>query len=291
MGSVSMNKFPSGAQFVRFVLKHLIKIPLAITWTVTCATAQGVQHGTYFVSGFSTSYAVVAIDSRERTDGSVDDQHCKIKILSPNKAFVFSRGVDAEVARDKTRIFDADDVAKRLYIQFGIGTTRFPELADAWAVQMEKIYARNPAKYVRAAFDNRIVQAIFVGVDARGDVAVSAQTVRYLRKSDGSIFFTHTPDTIDFGDPAIAPTFVAGYYDLVSEFKDGGKTDRARLVLSKLDTSLQGADAVAARYMAYVEAVKEWSKDPAIGGETASIILDSQTGLHWFHRPQFCTGN
>lgn len=74
------------------------------------------------------------------------------------------------------------------------------------------------------------------------------------------------------------------------EFFDGGRTGRAKKLVSELGDN-KGPDADAARYSAYVAAVRDWSGDNGIGGEIAVTILERGKSWRWFHRPDFCPEN
>lgn len=134
-----------------------------------------------------------------------------------------------------------------------------------------------------------MVNGIFVGIGASGEIVASARTVRYRGEPP---IFINDPDIIQFGDPAENPTLVAGYFDLMDEFKDGRRTTRAKDVIARLGTQRFGHNAVAVRYAAYLDAIREWSHDPAIGGDDiATIILERDKGWRWAHRPEFCPEN
>ena len=77
--------------YTKFIAKHLIRALFLVGGLAHPAVAQIVEHGTYFLAGFSTEYVVVAIDSRELSGAQVNDRYCKIRPLSSN-AFFFATG-------------------------------------------------------------------------------------------------------------------------------------------------------------------------------------------------------
>jgi hypothetical protein len=275
---------------MKLVAKYLIKIFFFVTALSCAATAQVAQHGTYFVAGFSPDYAVVAIDSREMSGGVVNDQYCKIQPLSRN-AFFFARGVTSAVDNNThSKIFDARDLAHSIYVQFGVGTVKFAQLAESWAILMKQIYETKPAEYARSAVHNIMSDGFFVGLDESGAIAFDGQKIIYQLAYPQ---FVNTPEPRPAAptDPAVAPTYAAGFFEIIGEFANGGETDRAKEVIAKLGVLPPGPDAVAARYSAYVGAVRDWTKELGVGGEIAAIILERGQNWRWFHRPDFCPEN
>jgi hypothetical protein len=245
-------------------------------------------HATYFVAGFSAEYAVVAIDSRMLLDQTVSDHYCKIRPLSKN-AFFFARGsTSAFDDEEKKNVFDARDIAQGVFTRLGSDAST-AELAQVWAEQIKFIYEKRPIEFSRSAVDGLMTDGFFVGMDAGGKVTFSGQSIRYQQR-DKARFFAR-PEPVVFSDPSAGPRYVSGYQDLLREFRNGGKTKRAKMVLSRLDPAQRGPDAVAARYSAFVGAVRDWTGDQGIGGDIATIILERGKGWRWFHRPDFCPEN
>ena len=184
-----------------------------------------IQYGTFFVAAFFKDYAVVAVDRRELSGEHIDDRYCKIRPLWRN-AFFLARG--ATSATDKAtgaKIFDARNVAHSLYVQSGVGTTKFDELAEAWALKMTNIYNTRPAEYGLAAVDGIMTDGFFVGLDESGSVGFAGRRIKF--QPQGLARFPVTREPIDYTDPAIGPRYVSGYFQLMDEFKNGGQTERA----------------------------------------------------------------
>lgn len=268
----------------------LISVAFVLVAFSPPSVAQGIGHGTFFAAGFTPDYAVVAIDSRETAGGVVDDRYCKIRPLSRN-TFFFARGVTS-ATDDATHagVFDVRDIARNVYVQFGSGTTRLAELAQAWAAQTERVYNTRPVAFARYARDDIMADGFFVGMDAGGNVAFGAQTIRL---APGSPRFVDAPEPQPpvRPDPAVFPTFASEYFDIIREFANGGETARAKDALARLGPLPDGTDGIAARYAAYVAAVRDWSGDVSIGGDVATIILERGHDWRWFHRPDFCPEN
>ena len=263
--------------FIRLTLKCFLT---AATFLCPCAA-----QATYFLAGSSAEYAVVAIDSRMLLGQTVNDRYCKIRPLS-NNAFFFARGsTSAFDEEEKRNVFDARDVAQSVFDKFGPDATA-PELARGWADMMRSIYERRPVEFSRSAVDGLITDGFFVRTDAQGSVTFAGQSISNHRH--GRTHFIGKPEPIVFSDPSAGPKYVSGYTDIIREFRNGGKTQRAKRVLSRLDPAQQGPDAVAGRYSAFARAVRDWTGDKGIGGEIATIILEKGRGWRWYNRPDFC---
>src|ERR1700694_5953004 len=126
-------------------IKRLARILLFAAMFSRAADAQDVSHGTFFLFGISTDFAVVAIDSRgtieTRSRNRIDDRFCKIRPLSRN-AFFFFAGVGMLFRGGTGNVtFDTRDVAKDVYA--GSGNSRdFGGLAEKWALRTESAFRR-----------------------------------------------------------------------------------------------------------------------------------------------------
>lgn len=267
----------------RLVTKHLIKILLIVAGCGYAAATQIVQHGTYFLAGFSTDYTIVAIDSREtRADGQFNDQYCKIRPLSP-KAFFFASGATSAIDNNTgANIFDARDLATTIYAN--IGPTRSSDLARTWAARMNNIYNAHTFDFAKlAASDGTMVKGFFIEGDQPGDIEAAGQVITYR-----ALGFTNEQINIPFGHAGgTIPLFHNGHLEIMREFFDHGRTERAKKIIAQIGDK-KGADVDATRYSAYVTAVRDWSYDPGIGGEIATIILERGKDWRWFKRPDFC---
>jgi hypothetical protein len=268
--------------------KQLVRLCLALACASNYAAAQIVQHGTYFVAAYTPDYAVVAIDSRQLSGADINDRYCKIRILSKS-AFFFARGATSAV-ENNVSIFDARDVARSVFLQFGNGTT-LAEIAKVWAARVKHIYQARPDEFGRSAIGGIMTDGFFVGIGANGDVVIEGQRIDYRALDAPKFINAAEPKPNRLEDPPNLPIYAAGYFELMNEFRNGGKTERARRIIAQFGASQGGPDAVAARYSAYVTAVRDWANDRAIGGETATIILEKGSGVRWFHRPDFCPEN
>src|SRR5262249_13000238 len=150
--------------------------PFVIAAVLLLSRAAGAQevavsHGTFFIFGLSTDYAVVAIDSRGTITSMTkknrfNDRFCKIRPLSPTALF-FSTGLDPAfyVATGK-EIFDTRDIAADVYAR--AGHANFEETADKWATHMEAAFRRTTL--VPSTLKDPMAKGYFVGTRTDGEL-------------------------------------------------------------------------------------------------------------------------
>jgi hypothetical protein len=261
------------------------------------AFAQDVAHGTFYLFGISSDFVVVAIDSRKTTKTAakdlINDRSCKIKPLSPT-AFFFSAGLESGVAMATGKIlYETRDIAKDVFAGAG-GTRDFTNLAETWASRMETTVRKLPpspsvmkAMMAKGYFVG--ARGFFVGTLADGDIGIGAGTLTY--HAEGKVHFSHSAEAITpTATPRVAQSADQRALDVESEFANGGQTDRAKKIIHDNGWALigVGADAQARRFENIVAAVRDWSGNPAIGGDIAVIILERGKTVRWFHRPDYC---
>jgi hypothetical protein len=274
------------------LLKRSAEAMLLAALMSRAAVAQDAfSHGTFFIFGLSTDYAVVAIDSRstvtrKNREARFNDGVCKIRPLAPN-AFFFSTGLDnASNALTGREIFDGRDLANDAYANAG-RPPNFATLADKWATWVEASFRH--AKLSPEALKDPMAKGFFVGTTDQGELAADAATIGY--HADNDALFSHTAQsftptaTLHFEQPIDRPLL-----DIESEFADGGKTDRAKKVMQDAGWAAipKGPDATALRLSTLVTAVRDWSGNDGIGGDIATVILERGQTWRWFHRPDFC---
>ncbi len=273
---------------IKLIAEHLIKFLVCIASFPHQTLAEDIGHGTYFLAGLSPDYAVVAIDSRELEVGVPNDRYCKIRPLSRN-AFFFSRGVTSATDNNThDKIFDARDIAHSVYVQFGIGSTRFDEMAQAWAERVLSIYRTKPSEFANYAVQNIMVGGFFVGLDESGTIKYSSQRIVLQPYGFPQFINSAEPKPVGSTNPEEGPTYASGYFEIVREFMSGNRTERAKAVIDNLGTLPSGPDRVAAIYAAIVNSVAKWSGEIGIGGDIAAIILERGQDWRWYHRPDFC---
>jgi hypothetical protein len=274
---------------LRFI-KPLVRILLFAAMLSRAAVAQDVLHGTFFIFGISTDFAVVAIDSRGTIKGAtrnrVNDRFCKIRPLSHN-AFFFSAGLSALFqGRTGKIMFDARDVAEDVYASFG-NSRDFGGMAEKWALRAESAFRKDsPAP---SLLKDIVTRGYFVGIKDDGEIDAGAETITY--HADTAQHFTHTLEHFVLAaTPHVQQPIDKAALDVEQEFAHGGQTERAKKVIqdSEWATIGNGPDAVAVRFSNLVTAVRDWSGNDKVGGDIATIILERGKDWRWFHRPDFC---
>jgi hypothetical protein len=273
---------------VAYYLRKLLII-FAFTGALLWILGVTLAYGTYFAAIIANDYFIIAIDSRaiNLTDPSQppNDRYCKIWPLADDLVF-FTTGAVSAINNTGEFFFDAVDVARRVYTSAS-GRPRL-RLSEEWAVRMETAYTeyyfgkKMPRFWINP---NDIITGYFAGLDENDVVAASSATVSRSGSS-----FAHTNEYIL---PIDNPRFIHhnGHVNIIYEFINDGTTDRARQRLSEIKAETVGrspVDSMALRAEAFVKAVMEWSADPYIGGEIATLIVERGKKWRWFSRPDFC---
>jgi hypothetical protein len=270
--------------------KHFVKL-LVLTAALHGAAAEEFLHGTYFLAGISSEYAVVAIDSRESFPASVDipanDRYCKIRALSHDVIFFASGTTSGLNASTGSIVFDARDVAQHAFEYFT--GDNFDDLANKWATEMEAIYMRLSNSLPIPVINETIARGIFIGTNSHGEIV--ADDVTMFSRPELLTRFAFRLEHVVPGRSGNMPILNNGHYEIMDEFYDRGQTDRAKRIIAGTTGWKPGPDTDATRYSSYVAAVRDWSGDNDIGGEVATIILERGKGWRWFHRPDFCPEN
>jgi hypothetical protein len=261
------------------------------------ALAQDVGHGTFYLFGISRDFAVVAIDSRDMIKTTArdrfNDRTCKIRPLSPT-AFFFSVGIETAIreATGKT-VFEARDIAKDAFAGAG-SAGDFTNLAETWASRMERTLRKlplSPSIMKDMAAKGYFVGArgFFIGTAPDGDIVIGTGTITY--RPEGKVHFVHAAEAVTpTATPRVAQSANQPALDVEKEFVNGGQTDRAKKIIQDNAWAKigDGADGQAQRFENIVAAVRDWSGNPAIGGDIAVIILERGKTVRWFHRPDYC---
>jgi hypothetical protein len=272
------------------IIKPCVRILLLAAMLSRAAAAQDALHGTFFIVGISTDFAVVAIDSRgtilTTARNRINDRFCKIRPLSHN-AFFFSAGLSALYqSRTGKIIYDARDVAEDVYA--GSGNSRdFGGMAEKWALRTESAFRRNsPAPSLLKGIISR---GYFVGIKDDGGIDAGAETITY--HAETAQHFTHALERFTLAaTPHIQQPADKAALDVEQEFANGGQTERAKKIIQESAWAKigNGPDAVAVRFGNLVTAIRDWSGNDKIGGDIATIILERGKDWRWFHRPDFC---
>jgi hypothetical protein len=264
----------------------------AVFVSTMCYAGLALFDGTYYIAIFSNDFAVVSIDSRStdplRPEIPPNDQYCKILPLSDDLIF-FSTGLVA-AKEDNQVIVDAAAVASEVY-----ATASHPpdlgELIDQWDIRIRPSYTKMFMMHseIAESFSRQpITSGLFIGISRSNRMALAQAELTYT--TDG-----HIDTHLSYHEPAGngIEIFHGGHPEIIEEL-DHGMTERARAKIAQMKARrprAPGVDVWADRSSMAVKVVMDWSNDPTIGGEIASIIIERGKKLRWFNRPTFCTDN
>jgi hypothetical protein len=255
--------------------------------TLHAGAAAQLLHGTYFLAGITTEFAVVAIDSRESVagvdNGTVSDRYCKIRTLSDRVVFFATGKTVATSARSGAIIFDAREIAQRSFEYFT--GDNFDELANRWARQMIAFYASH-ADSVASVANEIVAEGLFIGTTSLNAIAGFRATI--FRRPDRPEGFVYHGEKIVPGPPGNARLLNNGHFEILEELFGKHQSYRAKRIMAGTAGWPPGPDTDASRYTSYVAAIRDWSGDEGIGGEVATIILERGKNWRWFRRPDFC---
>jgi hypothetical protein len=260
--------------------------------TMCCAFGFALFNGTYYIAIFSNDFAVVSIDSRStdplHPEIPPNDQYCKILPLSDDLIF-FSTGMVA-AKEDNQVIIDAAAAARDVYAM-APHPADLGELIDRWDILIKPSYTKMIMMHSEIAeiiSRKAIVNGLFIGISRSNRMALAQAELTYT--TDG-----HINTYLNYHEPAgngIA-IFHGGHLELIEEL-DRGMTKRARAKIAEMrarQATAPGVDDWADKSSMVVKAVMDWSNDPTIGGDIASIIIERGRKWRWFSRPTFCKEN
>jgi hypothetical protein len=197
---------------------------------------------------------------------------------------------DLDQASANRVILDAAEAAREVY-----STASHPsdlgELIDKWDIRIRPSYAKMIMMHPGIAeiiSKKPIIDGLFIGIGRSNRMALAQAELTYT--TDGQIN-TH----LNYHEPAgngIA-IFHGGHLEIIEEL-DRGTTERARAKIAQMkarQAKASGVDVLADKSSMAVKAVMDWSNDPTIGGDVASIIIERGKKWRWFSRPTFCTKN
>ncbi len=132
-----------------------------------------------------------------------------------------------------------------------------------------------------------IVKGLFIGISRSNRMALAQAELTY---ADG-----HINSYLNYHEPAgnLTAIFQGGHPEIIEEL-DRGTTERAKARIAEIKTrqaTLPSVEGWAAKSSMAAKAVIDWSNDPTIGGDIASIIIERGKKWRWFRRPTFCKEN
>jgi hypothetical protein len=240
-------------------------------------------HATYIAAGGTADHIAVAIDSRITGDSKEGqttyfDHNCKILPLS-NAAIFFFTGAGSLIDHG-VLVFDAQATAQKVYQEDPTASLR--QLASQWALIMIGDYKTNSDKLVIRS--SPLIVGFFAGSNTNGMLGI------YGERIIGPLT-EPVADPLDYNIDNNNLFAWASSADLLSEFANGGTTDRARQALQILGLESRGKSPTASTALLFetIVGVAGQSGNLGIGGETAVMTMErSDPVWRWFHRPPYC---
>jgi hypothetical protein len=229
-------------------------------------------HGTYFVVRVTDDFAAAAIDSRENIGQVYKDEGCKIVPLDKSTIFLCQGIAHGETSRGE---FDARKIAKEKFAEQA-KPVNLTTMAASWAAEMQKhieaLCATKPTLIANMKPD--AAGAVFLGHDGSGPVD---GVVVHIQESSGQVQTMIDPLS------KTRPVFTA-YPKIIDEVLDGS-TARAKDLFACLARPSNKATEWAVIAEACIRAIIEWIRDPEVGGEIVSIVLERGEEWRWVKAP------
>lgn len=267
---------------------------LVVVFVLLSVDAFGLNfwRGTYYAVAISKDLAVIAIDSRstnlQNPSAAPDDRYCKIHPLADDLIF-FSTGMVKATDAGGHIIFDAADWASLAYNKTP-DRKNLQEMASLWddymRISYRYIFALHPNLW--SEFNGKtVIKGFFVGFDRRDEMVISNAAM----EASGNRMDTKLETNKQLGNDV--PFVHGGHAEIINEYIDE-KTSRAKQIRAEVKERGGGKpmiEALAITAESFVRAVRDWSGDPAIGGDISVIMLERGRKWRWFHRPDFCPEN
>ena len=159
-------------------------------------------------------------------------------------------------------IFDARDFATRIYAE--IGSAKFSDWAHTWAAQVINVYSAHPIEFAaKAADDGTMAKGFLIGENQLGDIEAAGQVITHPLFS-----FINEQINIPFGRAGGSiPLFHNGHLEIMKEFLDGGRTERARKIIAEIGDKKDR--------MQMLHAILRMSQRCGIGAETTVLVEKS----------------
>jgi len=225
-------------------------------------------HGTYFLIRATDDFAAAAVDGRENVGTNHRDGVCKIVPLDKSTIFLCQGIVQGDT-------FDAREIAKVKFNEHAKPVT-LTTLARSWASEMEKhieaLCTDDPVLIANMKPD--AAAAVFLGHDGSGPVD---GVVVQIQESNGNI---HTRiDPLSKTEPVFTD-----YPEIVREVLDC-RTNRAKDLFARVPRPPDKATEWAMIAEACIRAIIKWIRDPEVGGEIVSIVLERRKQWRWVKAP------
>jgi hypothetical protein len=252
------------------------------------------RHGTVIGAFFNTGTIIVAADSREvdANNRPVNSSKCKISRLDDSH-FFFSFGKTKFIDLSRNILVDAHEGARNIFQP----STTVHGLSETWGARMEKDIHKVARVDHQAIASGRskgsIVQGVFGGSDAQGNLAMSKADVAYSASVTANIALNHSVQDIKFDDEGMLRAFgidEVGPY--IGEFLTN-QTPRAKRIRDRLSREIDGlalqkVDGQALFLKTAVEFAIASAHDQRIGGEVSVLVAEKGQPIRWFHQAAGC---
>ena len=284
----------SGKSILPFLRNISICALLYCALTAPSVADVQVRHGTVIGVLYSSRYIVVAADGREvdRANRPVNDRKCKIDRLDDSH-FFFSFGRVRFTDPARNVLADAHDGARHVFRP----AQSVHALSETWASRMERALqkvARIDHRSVASAVPSKsIVQGVFGGSDAPGNLAIAKADIAYSPPATANIALKHLTQDLAIEDRGTLQLFgidEAGPY--VGEFL-ANQTPRAKDLQSRLarDIEERALGPIDARALALKRALEfsiAAADDPRVGGDVSVLVAERDQPIRWFYQAPGC---
>jgi hypothetical protein len=267
----------SGLASVAFLFTGLV-----LSNTCLADASNQSETGTFYKVVHEQKYIVGAVDSRlTHTGDSAASDTCKVEILGDH-AFFLAQGIVKQTDADGHASFDAYAVAKRAYDSSAASDITTRAAAAKFAATANEAFARD----YQGGPDRIYVVGIFAESLPDGSLNLDFATV-YSKKGALERLVAGAAPPEGKEASAYQP---AGFSEIAKEAKER-TSERSKALYDRLSEKLSHAtnvdqDALAADDT--VQAVEDWGNNKTVGGDVATVILESGKPVRWYTKPSNC---
>jgi hypothetical protein len=285
----------------RSLISSWLVLGLSLAWS-SSARAQFTS-GTTIVFSLSQSKVIVAADSRDDVQfGSrhiVRDDACKIVALEKNLLFTVAGTAGERHTKSTSLNWSAFDEAARAFSSYRKAQPTedvVNGVATRWATAAKRAYTqmeeRDVKGFVAGTTSDIVAEAIFIGLDRRGDIEarkVSVTFRRGLAAKGGFVPISVKSQPWEISRQTVLKA--AGHAEIAYEFSAKttyrAKTEAYDWEIEKRRHPLEDADVLNAVHLVRLSilyAPKEWG----VGGDVDVAEITPSSGVRWVSRKHVC---
>jgi hypothetical protein len=240
------------------------------------------ETGTFYKVVHDQKYIVAAIDSRlTHSPASETSDGCKLQVLGDHAIFM-AQGVLKQTDANGHDTFDAYALAKQAYNSSAASDITTRAAAEKFAIAANEAFAQS----YHGGPDRIYVVGIFAESLPDGSLNLDFATV-YSKKGALERVVAGAAPAEGAEAAAYQP---AGFSEIAKEAKER-TSERSKTLYDRLSEKLSHAtkadqDALAADDT--VQAVEDWANNKAVGGDVATVILESGKPIRWYTKPTNC---